>query len=242
MDISIFRFTAKQLQSIHADHLGFVIASSHCCNELTSVLPYIMFEQDIEKANEVESTLINIRFFTIVRLQISKIFEYRELCNEYIGKIRKTFPALASRLQDESGSISRSINKAEWAKTVRNKASFHFDASYAMDVFKKLPPDTSLTLLAGNLRGLTAYDFADKAIVQAMFVEAGGGDEGAGKTVVLRWTMDLQKQITTFHAEIIKHIFEQLGIFQKQEKASVRDEWCATPGTLGIPLSTLKAT
>lgn len=242
MEISIFRFTAKQLQSVHADHLGFIIASSHCCNELTCVLPYIMFEQDIEKANEAESALINIRFFTVVRFQISKIFEYRELCNNYVGKIRRTFPALASRLQDESGKISRSINRARWAETVRNKASFHFDESYAMDVFKRLPPETSLALLAGNLRGLTAYDFADKAIVQAMFVEAGSGDEGAGKDVVLRWAIDLQKQITTFHAEIIKHIFQQLDIFQKEEKASIRDEWCATPGTLGIPLSTLKVT
>src|SRR5215216_2980688 len=72
----IFRFTAKQLRAVHSDHLGFILASSHCCNELTSVSPYLIFEHELEEANEVEKAFILIRFFTLVRFQIAKIFEY----------------------------------------------------------------------------------------------------------------------------------------------------------------------
>jgi hypothetical protein len=240
MKVSIFRFTAKQLQSIHPDHLGFVVASSHCCNELICVMPYIIFEQDIQKANDVEEALIKIRFFTIVRLQIAKIFEYRDLCNNYIAKIRTTFPAMAAKLQNESKQISRRIKAAKWAETVRNKVASHFDEAYALDAVKSLPADTSLAFIAGNLHGLTAFDFADRAIVKAMFVDAGSGDEEAGKEAVLRWTIDLQKQITTFHADLIISVFQQHDIFRHEEKAEIRDEWCADPGSIAIPLSTLK--
>jgi hypothetical protein len=240
MKVSVFRFTARQLQLIHPDHLGFVISSSHCCNELTCVMPYIIFEQDITKANSVEGSFINIRFFTILRLQIAKIFEYRDLCNNYISKIRKTFPATATKLQNETKQISRCINTAKWAETLRNKVASHFDQPYALNAIKDLPPSTSLTFVTGSLHGLTAFDFADTAIVRAMFIEAGFGDEEAGKKAVLRWTIDLQKLITAFHAGVIKNIFQQYGIFQNEEEAEIRNEWCAAPGAIAIPLSTLK--
>jgi type IV secretory pathway TraG/TraD family ATPase VirD4 len=99
------RFTAKQLGSMHADHLGFIIASSHCCNELLALSPYLIFEQDSEKANEVEKSFIDVRFFTIVRMQIAKIFEYRDLCNGYVRRIRKTFPSTAEKVAERSRSI-----------------------------------------------------------------------------------------------------------------------------------------
>ncbi|HEY5305517.1 MAG TPA: hypothetical protein VIJ52_02450 [Pseudolabrys sp.] len=240
MKVTVFRFTAKQLQSIHSDHLGFIVASSHCCNELICVMPYIIFEQDIKKANETEEALINIRFFAILRHQIAKIFEYRDLCNNYIAKIRTTFPAAATRLQNESKQISRSIKAAKWAETVRNKVVSHFDEAYALNAVKSMPEDTELTFIVGNLHGLTAFDFADRAIVRAMFVDAGVGDEEAGKTAVLRWSVDLQKQITTFHAGLVKNIFHQHGIFQNKDMVEIRDQWCAAPGSIAIPLSTLK--
>ena len=238
MEVSLFHFSAKQLQTIHTDHLGFLIASSHCCNELICVMPYIIFEQDIEEANEVERALINIRFFTIVRHQIAKIFEYRDLCNDYVGKICKTFPSLAESVQEETKLISRQIGTAKWAQTVRNKVAFHFDGQYAAEILSRTPPDQELAFIAGRYRGLTAFDFADRIIVEAMFLDAGNGDRDVGQDTVKQWTIELQRQIEQFHAKIVGQIFKQYGIFQNEEISEIRDTWCAVPGQIAIPLST----
>jgi hypothetical protein len=238
MEVSLFRFSAKQLQSIHPDHVGFLIASSHCCNELICVMPYIIFEQDIEHANEVEKAIINVRFFTIVRHQIAKIFEYRDLCDAYLGKVRKTFPAMAGTVQKEAGLISRQINSAKWAKTIRNKVAFHFDATYAADILSHTPADQELIFIAGKYRGQTIFDFADRMIVHAMFLDAGNGDREVGEEVVKKWTIEIQRQIEQFHANIVGRIFDQSGIFRDKEIGEIRDAWCAVPGQIAIPLST----
>jgi len=238
MEVSLFRFSAKRLQEIHPDHIGFLIASSHCCNELICVMPYIFFEQDIEHANEVEQAIINVRFFTIVRHQIAKIFEYRDLCDAYVGKIRKTFPAMVETVQQGAKLISRQINSAGWAKTVRNKVAFHFDATYAADILNRTPPDQELIFIAGKYRGQTTFDFADRIIVHAMFLDAGDGDRDVGEEVVRKWTIETQRQIEQFHANIVGRIFDQYGIFRHEEIGEIRDAWCAVPGQIAIPLST----
>ena len=238
MKVWTFRFTAKQLQAIHSDHLGFVLASSHCCNELTCLSPYIIFEFDIEQANDIEKAFINLRFFTIVRMQIAKIFEYRDLCNQYIGKIRKTFPAMATKLSDGSREISRRINEAKWAATVRNKIAFHFDASYALQALGDVPPKQELRFIVGRMHGVTDFDFADRVLVRAMFLEAGAGNEELGKDVVRTWTIQLQKQITTFHAAAIEQIFTPYGLLQSPVEGELRDSYCAEPGSIATPLST----
>ncbi|HEY5067107.1 MAG TPA: hypothetical protein VIJ04_20070 [Xanthobacteraceae bacterium] len=238
MEVSLFRFSARQLQTIHADHLGFIIASSHCCNELICVMPYIIFEQDIEEANEVERALINIRFFTIVRHQIAKIFEYRELCNDYVSAIRKTFPSLAESVREETKLISRRIGAAKWAQVVRNKVAFHFDDQYAAEILKQTPPDQELIFIVGKHRGQTAFDFADRIIVESMFVDAGNGDRELGLNVVKEWTIELQRQIEGSHARVVSQIFSQYGIFRNKELSEIRDAWCALPGQVAIPLST----
>ncbi|MGE5536417.1 MAG: hypothetical protein ACM3W7_12980 [Acidobacteriota bacterium] len=238
MDVSVFRFSVKEFRKIHADHVGFLIASSHCCNELICVMPYLIFEQDIEDANEAEKALINIRFFTIVRHQISKIFEYRDLCNKYVGRIRKTFPQTAESVRDESKLISRRIQDANWAKTVRNKTAFHFDANYAAKVFGNMPFDQELAFIVGNCRGVTAFEFADRILVEAMFRQAGEGDGDAGRDVVRKWTIELQREIERFHAKITSQLFEQYGLFHKRQASEVRDAWCAAPGEIAVPLST----
>ena len=232
------RFTAKQLRSIHPDHLGFILASSHCCNELTSVSPYLIFEHDLAKANEVEKAFLLIRFFTLVRFQIAKIFEYRDLSNGYVAKIRKTFPATAEKLGQRSAVITRRIRAARWAETVRNKVAFHFDAAYALQALANLTPDHELSFVVGRMRGVTAFDFADRILAGAMFLEAGGGDTDAGRDVVKTWTIELQNQIADFHAQTMEELFQQYGLLRKREETELRDCYCAAPGSVAVPLST----
>jgi hypothetical protein len=66
MDAFIFRFSAKQLRTIPLHYAGFLIASGHCCNELAILLPYIVFEQDLSHANEVETALILTRKLLLI--------------------------------------------------------------------------------------------------------------------------------------------------------------------------------
>lgn len=73
MDAFVFRFDAKRLRAIPRDYLGFLIASGHCCNELAILLPYIIYEHDLRRANEFETAFILTRKFTIDRILISKI-------------------------------------------------------------------------------------------------------------------------------------------------------------------------
>lgn len=242
MEVTIWRFSAGELARIHREHLGFLLASSHCCNELISLMPYIIFEQDITEANEAESALINIRFFTIVRHQISKIFEYRDLCNEYIGQIRKSFPARALTLQRTAGDISRRIDAASWARTVRNKVAFHFDSEYVHDALNRVDPDQKLSFIAGRVRGVTAFDFVDRILTEAMFKEAGKGDASVGRDVVMKWTIELQRSIEKFHSDVTIQIFEQYGLFDDRAVTAIRDSWCGNPTEIAVPLAINKVT
>jgi hypothetical protein len=236
----IYRFTAKQLASMHPDHLGFIIASSHCCNELSALFPYIVFEYSSETANEIEKSFLDIRFLTIVRIQIAKIFEYRDLCDGYVGKIRKTFPAGAEKVAERSRRISRQINSANWAKTVRNKVAFHFDPSYALECFAKIPNDEKLNFIVGRMRGVTAFGFAERVLAASMFLEAGSGDADAGHDVVRDWTIGLQFQIIDFHAQTMEELFSQYGLMKKAEESELRDEYCGKRGEIFIPITTLE--
>ena len=76
MDAFVFQFDAKRLRTIPRDYIGFLVASGHCCNELAILLPYIIYEHDLTRANDFETAFILTRKFTIDRILISKIFEY----------------------------------------------------------------------------------------------------------------------------------------------------------------------
>ena len=241
MKVLAFHFTARQLRSIHRDHRGFIIASSQCCNELTRISPYIIFEHKLADGNEAENTFIRLRIFTIVRLQIAKIFEYRDLCNNYVGKIRKTFPATAKKVAQEAAKISRAINAAKWAATVRNKVAFHFDSEYAARALDEIADDDLLGFVVGPTHGLTAFDFADRILVNSMFAEAGSGDTSKGAQVVMHWTLELEKQITHFHAEILTDLFSNYGLLDKREVSEVRSKYCAERGSVFIPITTTKS-
>src|SRR6266487_3195141 len=97
MDTYIFRFSAKQLKSIEPELLGLLIASGFCCNELATLMPFIVFEHSLKGANETESAFIVLRRFTVDRIIISKIIEYDEMCKAYFQKPRGTH----ARLIDE---------------------------------------------------------------------------------------------------------------------------------------------
>lgn len=98
MDAFVFRFDAKRLRAIPRDYLGFLVASGHCCNELAILLPYIIFEHDLRRANDFEIAFILTRKFTIDRILISKIFEYGKLCSKFFKQHEGTADPFISGL------------------------------------------------------------------------------------------------------------------------------------------------
>jgi hypothetical protein len=117
MDAFVFRFDAKGLRAVPRDYVGFLVASGHCCNELAILLPYIIYEHDLKRANEFEIAFILTRKFTIDRILISKTFEYEKLCSKFfkrhqgsadpfISELARTFDPITPRLKPRNGQLS----------------------------------------------------------------------------------------------------------------------------------------
>ena len=106
MDAFVFQFDAKRLRTIPRDYLGFLVASGHCCNELAILLPYIIFEHDLKRANDFEIAFILTRKFTIDRILVSKIFEYEKLCSKFFKRHRASTDPFISELAKTFDPIS----------------------------------------------------------------------------------------------------------------------------------------
>jgi hypothetical protein len=133
MDGYIFRFDARKFRKIPKRYLGFLVASGHCCNELTILLPYIIFEHELMDANEFEAAFIQTRKFTIDRIIISKIVEHGELCSKFFKANEDPTDTRLLELKKSYEPIAARISSAKWARVMRNKISFHYDPEHALN-------------------------------------------------------------------------------------------------------------
>ncbi len=157
MDAFVFRFDAKRLRLIPRGYLGFLVASGHCCNELAILLPYIIYEHDLRKANDFEIAFILTRKFTIDRILISKIFEYGKLCSRFFKRHHGSTDPFLTGLAKTFEPIAAKIKDAKWAAILRNTISFHYDPEYALTSLDRLDGDHPLSFMAGRLKGLTLF-------------------------------------------------------------------------------------
>ena len=162
MDAFIFRFNAKRLRAIPRDYLEFLVASGHCCNELAILLPYIIYEHDLRRANNFEIAFILTRKFTIDRILISKIFEYGKLCSKFFKRHQLVADPLITELAKKFEPIAAEIKDAKWAAILRNTISFHYDPQYALASLDQFEDNHPLHLMAGQLKGLTLFEFAEE--------------------------------------------------------------------------------
>src|ERR1700687_990100 len=158
MDAFVFQFDAKRLRALPRDYLGFLVASGHCCNELAILLPYIIYEHDLRRANDFEIAFILTRKFTIDRILISKIFEYRTLCSKFFNRHQASADPFISRLAKTFDPIAAKIKTAKWAAILRNTISFHYDPQYALTSLDRLDDNHPLCLMAGWLKSLTLFE------------------------------------------------------------------------------------
>ena len=237
MDAFVFQFDAKRLRAVPRDYLGFLVASGHCCNELAILLPYILFEQDLRRANDFEIAFILTRKFTIDRILISKIFEYGKLCSKFFKLHQGSADLFISELAKAFDPIAAKIKTAKWAAILRNTISFHYDPQHALTSLDRLDDDHPLSLMAGRLKGLTLFEFAEEITSRPIFKAAGDGNIGKGMDAANAFIVELVNAITTFHAYATKSMFRNHGMVSERIQMKLRDRYCAAPGDLRIPIS-----
>jgi hypothetical protein len=237
MDAFLFHFTAKQLRAVPSKYLGFLIASGHCCNELAVLLPYIIFEHDIHQSNEAETAFILTRKLTIDRILVSKIFEYNELCQKVLTSSDAASDSLMLTLRRDYEVIANAIRSAKWARILRNKISFHYDPAHGIDALEKLEDDHPMKLVAGRIKGLTLFDFAEDIVTRPTFEMAGKGDIGQGMDTIHQFIVDLVNAITSFHAKATISIFKACGMISERTKSEIREQYCGAPADARVPIS-----
>lgn len=237
MDAFVFRFDAKRLRAIPRDYLGFLIASGHCCNELAILLPYIIYEHDLKRANDFEIAFILTRKFTIDRILISKIFEYGKLCTKFFKRHEGTGDPFLAELAKAFEPIATKIKNAKWVAILRNTISFHYDPQHALTSYDRLEDDHPLRFMAGELKGLTLFEFAEEITSRPVFEAAGDGDIGKGMDAVNAFIVELVNAITSFHARTSISLFKAHGMISELIKMKLRNRYCAAPGDVRIPIS-----
>jgi len=239
MEAFIFRFTVDDLRKIESRALGFLIASSHCCNELVTLMPYIAFEQSLEKANEVESALILARRHTIDRIIISKIVEYDGLCQKFFQHESAGVDEFYVSLKRKYEKINSEIKAEKWARILRNKASFHYDERYAFESLDKLEGSHPLRMVLGRMSGVTLLEFSEEILSRPIFERAGAGDIEEGMGAVDRFIVNSIRVIRDFHANSLIEAFKKYGLVTKRESTELRDEYCGSIGIDRVPISIL---
>jgi hypothetical protein len=237
MDGYIFTFDAKRFRAIPRRYLGFLVASGHCCNELSILLPYIIFEHDLTNANEFEAAFIQTRKFTVDRVIISKIVEHGELCSKFFKANKDPSDAQLLQLKKAYEPIAAKINSAKWARVMRNKISFHYDPEQALNALDLLDDNHPLRLMAGTIKGLTLLEFAEEITSRPIFESAGSGDIGSGMDAANAFIRDLVGEITRFQSQATVAMFKSFGMVSERIQTELRDRYCAAPGEVRMPIS-----
>jgi hypothetical protein len=237
MDAFVFQFEARRLRAIPRDYLGFLVASGHCCNELAILLPYIIYEHDLRRANDFEAAFILTRKFTIDRILISKVFEYGKLFSKFFKQHQGSSDPFLSDLAKTFEPIAAKIKAAKWAAILRNTISFHYDPQHALTSLDRLDDNHPLRLMAGRVKGLTLFEFAEEITSRPIFEAAGNGDIGRGMDAANAFILELINTITTFHAHATISMFRAHGMVSERSQMKLRDRYCAAPGDVRIPFS-----
>lgn len=237
MESYIFQFKASDFRKIEARSLGFLLSSGHCSNELSALMPYIAFEHTLEGTNDVEAALIISRRYTIDRIVVSKVVEYNKLCADFVKSIPQGDTSFASILKADVEAVRSKIKPPKWALIMRNKASFHYDQSFATSSMHGLDDEHPLRLIAGKIKGITLFEFSEEILSHSIFKEAGQGDIGIGLSAVRNFLLMAISVITTFQATSMIAAFKHFELSSSRDRVDLREEYCGDPSALKIPLS-----
>jgi hypothetical protein len=91
--------------------------------------------------------------------------------------------------------------------------------------------------MAGRVKGLTLFEFAEEIGSRPIFEAAGDGDIGRGMDAVNGFIVELVNTITTFHARATTSMFINHGMVSERIRMKLRNRYCAAPGDVRIPIS-----
>jgi hypothetical protein len=120
---------------------------------------------------------------------------------------------------------------------LRNTISFHYDPEHALTSLERFDDNHPLRLLAGRLKGLTLFEFAEEITSRPIFEAAGSGDIGKGIEAANTFIVELVNAITTFHARVTISMFRNHGMVSERTQMTLRNRYCAAPGDVRIPIS-----
>jgi len=198
---------------------------------------YIIFEHDLTNASEFEAAFIQTRKFTIDRVIISKVVEHGEPCSKFFKANKDPSDAQLLELKKAYEPIAAKINSAKWARVMRNKVSFHYDPEQALNALDLLDDSHPLRLMAGTIKGLTLFEFAEEITCRPIFESAGGGDIGRGMDAAHLFIRDLVGEITKFQSQATITMFKSFGMVSERIQTELRDRYCAVPGEVRMPIS-----
>ena len=132
--------------------------------------------------------------------------------------------------------IAAKIKAAKWAATLRNTISFHYDPQHALTSLERLDDNHPLRLMAGPLKGLTLFEFAEEITSRPIFEAAGTGDIRKGMDAANAFIVELVNTITTFHAGVTISMFRNHGVVSERIQMKLRNSYCAAPRDVRIPI------
>jgi hypothetical protein len=140
-------------------------------------------------------------------------------------------------LENSYAPIAAKIKAAKWARIMRNKISFHYDPEHALQALDLLDDDHPLRLMAGTIKGLTLLEFAEEITSRPIFESAGSGQIGAGMDTAHIFIRDLVGEITRFQSQATIEMFKSFGMVSGRTQTELRDQYCAAPGEVRMPIS-----
>ncbi|MEN5080933.1 hypothetical protein ABE438_00475 [Bosea sp. TWI1241] len=229
-------FSAGDLKRIHPAHRGYLIASSHACNQINFSKIYHILENDNLVDRSPENAFIAIRQLNLLRFCISSIFEFNTLTSNYLGSIKEIFPTFAEKHKKSHAAIVRKISNERWVKILRNKFSFHFSATESLEMLENMPDDHGLYFIFGNSIGEVAYSFAEEIVSSNLAYGAGNGQIKAGSEKLWETMSNASSSIMNFHAILVSDILYQYNLNKDFEEIEAKNESYGSPGINFIPV------
>lgn len=151
MQIHSVDFLAEDMKRIGSPHAEFLIASAHCCNEMTALGPYVIFELETTDADPAELSFIANRQMTLLRMVLTRIYEYEKLRTWYFSKIRHP-SGLRDAYKIMYEEVAESLRNAPWLARVRNKVGAYFDPGHARESLARLSANDPMRFIFGKHR------------------------------------------------------------------------------------------
>lgn len=204
-----YRFTVTKgsLRDVPAPARKFLLAASHCLNEICILQKLLAIQAGSLVEDEPEQTLQAHQGMFLLRLLAGKLVEAWNTMSHYFGPIackfepgleRETIAAL-SRLRRYFAERANSLRAA------RDGFVFHYSTDLIDAEFEALPDDATFQTVVGSMSGNTFMGFADEVAGRALLKQV--------PTDSLQEALDsLFDEVTRVSADLVMFASDSIGL------------------------------